>query len=57
MVGEEIFPEGCEPFTLESTDEEIDNRVRMLGGSFCHPAGSAAMGKAVDPDLKVYGVE
>jgi choline dehydrogenase-like flavoprotein len=57
MVEEEVVPEGCKPFTLESTDEEIDARVRMLGGSFYHPAGSAAMGKVVDTDLKVYGVK
>lgn len=57
MVEEEVVPEGCKPFTLESTDEEIDARVRMLGGSFYHPAGSAAMGKVVDADLKVYDVK
>lgn len=57
MVECEVVPEGCKPFALESTDEEIDARVRMLGGSFYHPAGSAAMGKVVDADLKVYGVK
>ena len=56
-VKEEVVPEGCKPFTLQSTDEEIDERVRMLAGSFYHPAGSAAMGKVVDTDLKVYGVK
>ena len=57
MVEGEVVPEGCKSFTLDSTDEEIDSRVRMLGGSFYHPAGSAAMGKVVDTDLKVYGVK
>jgi choline dehydrogenase-like flavoprotein len=57
MVENEVVPDGCKPFTLEATDEEIDARVRMLGGSFYHPAGSAAMGKVVDADLKVYGVK
>jgi choline dehydrogenase-like flavoprotein len=57
MVENEVVPDGCKAFTLEATDEEIDARVRMLGGSFYHPAGSAAMGKVVDANLKVYGVK
>ena len=57
VVEEEAVPEGCRPFTLNSTNDEIDARVRMLGGSFYHPAGSAAMGKVVDVDLKVYNVK
>lgn len=56
MVKSEAVPEGWKPFTLESTDEEIDDRVRKLGGSFYHAAGSCAMGKVVDADLRVYGV-
>lgn len=56
MVEREAVPEGCTPFTLNSTDEEIDERVRKLGSSFFHAAGSCAMGKVVDTDLRVYGV-
>jgi choline dehydrogenase-like flavoprotein len=52
MVESEAVPEDCKPFTLESTDEEIDDRVRRLGGSFYHAGGSCAMGKVVDADLK-----
>jgi len=57
MVESEVVPEGFKPFTLESTDAEIDERVGAVGGSFWHVAGSAAMGKVVDSELRVYGVK
>ena len=60
--GQEIFeseatPSGCPPLNFQSTNEEIDDRVRRAGLTFCHAAGSAAMGQVVDSDLRVYGVE
>jgi choline dehydrogenase-like flavoprotein len=45
------------PLNARSTDEEIDAQVRAGGNTFYHPAGSAAMGKVVDSNLRVYGVE
>ena len=57
MVESEVLPEGCYPVTSQSSDEEIDSRIRKLGATFYHAAGSAAMGKVVDSDLRVYGVE
>jgi len=56
IVAEETPPSGYAPLTLESTDSEIDSRVRRAGNTFYHPAGSAAMGKVVGADLRVYGV-
>jgi choline dehydrogenase-like flavoprotein len=53
-VKEKFVPEGCIAFTLKSIDDRIDTRVKTLGGSLYHPAGSAGMGKVVDADLKVY---
>ena len=57
IVVEEVPPSGYAPFTANSTDSDIDARVRRAGNTFYHPAGSAAMGKVVDTDLRVYGVE
>jgi choline dehydrogenase-like flavoprotein len=41
----------------QPTDEEIDAQVKAGGNTFYHPAGSAAMGKVVDTQLRVKGVE
>lgn len=41
----------------DSTDEEIDALVETGGNSYYHAAGSAAMGKVVDTQLRVKGVE
>lgn len=46
-----------EPLGVDLTDDEIDARVKAGGKTFYHPAGLAAMGKAVDTELRVKGVE
>ena len=43
--------------TSQSTDAEIDARVRRQAGSFYHGCGSASMGKVVDTACRVKGVE
>lgn len=48
---------GLAPLRPDSTNEEIDARVKQGGNTFYHPAGSVAMGKAVDTQLRVLGVE
>ncbi|KAJ5103950.1 hypothetical protein N7532_004479 [Penicillium argentinense] len=53
----EVPPEGYPALSVKSTDEEIDARVRRVANTFFHPAGSCAMGKAVDADLRVCGVD
>ncbi|KFY49821.1 hypothetical protein V495_00432 [Pseudogymnoascus sp. VKM F-4514 (FW-929)] len=45
MVKNEVTPPDCSQLTLESTDAEIDDRIRKLGNSLYHSAGSLAMGK------------
>lgn len=57
IVDEEVVPTGFEALTSASSDEEIDKRVKRSAATWFHPAGSAAMGKVVDTDLKVMGVE
>lgn len=56
VVGEEP-PEGEVPLTVDSSDEEIDARVRKCLQTFWHPMGSCALGKVVDAEFKVTGVE
>jgi choline dehydrogenase-like flavoprotein len=53
----EVVPEGFQPLTAASSDEEIDSRVKSFGGSFFHPSGAVSMGKVVDSDLRVYGIK
>lgn len=50
-------PAGLPAFTLNSTDEELESRVRASAISSYHPIGTAAMGKVVDSSLRVIGVE
>lgn len=56
LVECEVPPPGFNPLNAESTDEEIDKRVKKIGNTFYHPAGSAAMGPVVDTKLRVKGV-
>ena len=57
IVESEVVPEGFKPLNSKSTDEEIDTRVKRSAATWFHPAGSAAMGKVVDTELRVKGVE
>ena len=56
IVDDEIVPEGFMSLTGKSSDEDIDKRVKRSAAIWFHPAGSAAMGKVVDTDLRVFGV-
>lgn len=57
MVESEATGPGFKPLSLDSTDEDIDVQVRARGTPFYHPGGTAAMGKVVDTDLRVKGVD
>ena len=52
----EKAPPGVPALEPESLDAEIDARIRMAGVSHAHSAGTAAMGKVVDTQLRVKGV-
>ncbi len=60
-LGEEVEseapPDGWKPLTSNSTDDEIDARVRRFATTWNHAMGTAAMGKVVDSELRVKGVE
>ncbi|KAI0835260.1 GMC oxidoreductase [Hypoxylon sp. FL0890] len=55
-VESEIPPPGQDPLTLESSDGEVENRIRNVGVAHFHAAGSCPMGSVVDGDLRVKGV-
>lgn len=57
LVSNETSPDETPPLTSVSTDEEIDARVREVGWNWFHPGGTASMGKVVDAECRVYGVE
>ncbi|KAJ5901286.1 glucose dehydrogenase [Penicillium tannophilum] len=57
IVVEEVPRPGLGPLSASSTDAEVDEAIKLGGATFYHPAGSAAMGKVVDTQLRVYGVE
>ncbi|KAJ5946033.1 GMC oxidoreductase [Penicillium verhagenii] len=57
IIESEAPPAGYEPLTATSTDEEIDERVRRVGITSFHPAGSCSMGRVVDAELRVHGVK
>jgi choline dehydrogenase-like flavoprotein len=57
FIAEEFTPVGYPPLTSQSSDEEIDARVKRVAATWFHPAGSAAMGKVVNNDLQVIGTE
>ncbi|KAI1407198.1 GMC oxidoreductase [Hypoxylon sp. FL1857] len=57
FVESEVPPPGHTPLTLESSDNEIENRIRAIGVAHFHAAGSCPMGSVVDGDLRVKGVQ
>ena len=56
IIEHESPPEGYPPLTSTSTNSEIDARIAAFGTTIHHPAGTCAMGKVVDGQLKVHGV-
>lgn len=52
----EEAPPGMPSLSAESTNADIDTRIRAAGLSHAHAAGTASMGKVVDTELCVYGL-
>ncbi|KAJ4252303.1 hypothetical protein NW762_010900 [Fusarium torreyae] len=57
FVVSEYPPDGFPALTTDSTEDEIDARVKRVGNTFYHAGGSAAVGKVVDSRLRVRGVK
>ena len=55
-VEREEAPEGMPSLSTDSSDGDIDARIRSAGMSHAHAAGTAAMGKVVDSRLRVYNI-
>ena len=57
MVADEIAPEGHTSLPSTASDAEIDRRINMGGVSCSHPGASCSMGKVVDAECRVKGVQ
>ncbi|KAJ4394059.1 hypothetical protein N0V93_003276 [Gnomoniopsis smithogilvyi] len=58
LDGEDPVLSGAtQPIALNSTDAFLDTRASAAVGTVWHPHGTCAMGKVVDTDLRVKGVE
>ena len=57
VIEREVPPKGMPVLGAGSSEEEIGQRVRRVGGNYFHAAGSVAMGRVVDAGLRVKGVE
>lgn len=53
----ETPPPGMPSISSVSSDQELDRRVEAMSWSWFHTGGTASMGKVVDSQCRVYGVE
>jgi choline dehydrogenase-like flavoprotein len=56
VIDNEIPPQGFPKLTTESSDEEIDARVRAMCMTVSHPMGTCALCSVLDGEFKVKGV-
>ncbi|KUI73792.1 Pyranose dehydrogenase 3 [Cytospora mali] len=58
VEGESVPPvPGMEALSLDDSDEKLDKRIALAGVTTWHSAGTCAMGKVVDTEFRVKGVE
>ncbi|KAH6879997.1 hypothetical protein B0T10DRAFT_145709 [Thelonectria olida] len=59
FIAGETVPEGlpAEPLAINDSDEKLDQRLAMTGGTTWHASGTCSMGKVVDTEFRVRGVE
>ncbi|KAF4835740.1 alcohol dehydrogenase [Colletotrichum tropicale] len=57
ILGGEVISEGQDALIEGITDDALNNRLRASVRSAFHPSGTASMGKVVDNDLKVKGLD
>lgn len=57
LVADEIVPEGHKCLPSTAADAEIDQRIKIGGVSCSHPGASCSMGKVVDAECRVRGVQ
>ncbi|KAI0595077.1 hypothetical protein F4775DRAFT_392357 [Biscogniauxia sp. FL1348] len=56
-IAGEAVPEGLEAMSLGDDDAKLDKRLALTGMTTWHPSGTCSMGKVVDSELRVKGVE
>lgn len=58
-ISGETVPPGLpiEALSLEDSDEKLNQRLAMTSGTTWHVNGTCAMGKVVDTEFRVRGVE
>jgi choline dehydrogenase-like flavoprotein len=52
----EVAPLNSKALDKNSSDEEIDQRVKATMGTVCHPMGTCALGTVLETDFRVKGV-
>jgi choline dehydrogenase-like flavoprotein len=52
----EVAPLNSKALDKNSSDEEIDQRVKATMGTVCHPMGTCALGTVLESDFRVKGV-
>jgi choline dehydrogenase-like flavoprotein len=58
VIENEVAPApGMIPLTVESSKEEIEDRIRKVGNLHFHEAGTCALGSVLDAELRVKGVQ
>jgi choline dehydrogenase-like flavoprotein len=58
VIENEVAPgPGMQPLTVDSTREEIEDRIRSIGFPHFHPGGTCALGSVLDAELRVKGVQ
>ena len=57
LVADEITPEGEQCLPSTASDGDIDRRIDMGGVSCSHPGASCSMGKVVDAECRVKGLQ
>jgi choline dehydrogenase-like flavoprotein len=57
VIDTEIPPEGHSILSTESSDEEIDARVRAMCMTVSHPMGTCALGSVLDGEFRVKGIK
>ncbi|KAF2024147.1 mitochondrial putative choline dehydrogenase [Setomelanomma holmii] len=53
----EVAPVGFPTLTKDSSDEDIDQRIRALVATIAHPMGTCAFGTVLDDEFRVKGVK
>ncbi|GAA90989.1 GMC oxidoreductase [Aspergillus luchuensis CBS 106.47] len=57
MILSETVEEKYQPLGPDTGDEAIDDLIRRRAATLYHPTGGACMGKVVDGDLRVKGID